>query len=94
MNSEDLITIIIPSYNHEDYVEHTIRSAIEQTYRNIELIVIDDCSPDSTCNVVEKLLPECRQRFTKVTFIPKNGNRGIKIVLILLSTLLRGDLFS
>jgi len=78
MNSEDLITIIIPSYNHEDYVEHTIRSAIEQTYRNIELIVIDDCSPDSTCNVVEKLLPECRQRFTKVTFIPKNGNRGIQ----------------
>ena len=37
-----LVSVIIPAYNHEKYVKDTIKSIINQTYQNIEIIVIDD----------------------------------------------------
>ena len=37
-----LVSVVIPSYNHEKFIKSTISSIIEQTYPNIELIVIDD----------------------------------------------------
>lgn len=46
--SNDLISVMIPAYNHEKYVEECIRSIMAQTYQNIELLVIDDGSTDGT----------------------------------------------
>ena len=43
-----LVSIVIPSYNHEKYIAESIRAAIAQTYHNIELLVIDDGSTDLT----------------------------------------------
>ena len=39
-----LVTVIVPCYNHEKFVQQTIESIVNQTYANIELIVIDDGS--------------------------------------------------
>lgn len=50
-----LVSVIVPCYNHEKYVEKTIESIINQTYKNIELIVIDDGSKDNSPNILEKL---------------------------------------
>jgi len=47
-------SIIMPAYNVEDSIEESINSVLNQTYSNFELIVIDDCSTDSTYNVVKK----------------------------------------
>jgi len=45
------VTIIIPAYNAQEYIEETINSALAQTYTNIEIIVVDDGSNDSTFEI-------------------------------------------
>lgn len=50
-----LITILVPSYNHSKFLEQRIDSIFAQTYRNIEVLVIDDCSPDNSDEVLIKL---------------------------------------
>lgn len=55
---EGLLSIIIPGYNAEKYVERNIRSVLNQTYKNFELIFIDDGSKDKTYQIVESLAKE------------------------------------
>ncbi|MEQ5287325.1 glycosyltransferase family 2 protein [Providencia huaxiensis] len=53
--SNKLVSVIIPVFNVEKYVEEAVKSIQEQTYRNIELIIVDDCSTDNTYEIVKKL---------------------------------------
>lgn len=50
-----LVSVVVPCYNHEKYVKETIESIINQTYKNIELIVIDDGSKDNSVSVIQEL---------------------------------------
>lgn len=50
-----LVTVIIASYNHQQYIEQTIKSVLNQTYPNIELLVIDDGSSDQSVELLQKL---------------------------------------
>ena len=54
--NNDLVSIIMPSYNCGKYVEQTIHSVQAQTYQNWEIIFVDDCSPDDTVRLVLELL--------------------------------------
>jgi glycosyltransferase involved in cell wall biosynthesis len=49
----DTVSIVIPTYNRADKLERAIRSALQQTYEKLEVIVMDDASPDATPNTVE-----------------------------------------
>lgn len=60
-----LVSIALPSYNHEKYIEECINSVIDQDYPNIELIIIDDGSTDGTASILEHLAEKCRGRFTR-----------------------------
>lgn len=51
---KELISVIIPVYNNEKYFERCILSVINQTYKNIEIIVINDCSTDKVKDIIEK----------------------------------------
>lgn len=53
--SYPLVSIIISCYNHEKYITPCIESIMQQTYRNIELIVIDDGSSDNSASILEQL---------------------------------------
>ena len=55
MNSKPLVSFIISAYNSEDFIEKCIRSIFNQTYKNIEIVVIDDCSTDSTNLILNNL---------------------------------------
>lgn len=58
MNAKPKVTVLVPSYNHGRYLRQRIQSIFAQTYDNFELIVIDDCSPDDSDQVVQELLEE------------------------------------
>ncbi len=50
-----LVTVIMPAYNAQNYIGHSVDSILNQTWENIELIIIDDCSSDNTWSLLEKL---------------------------------------
>jgi alpha-1,3-rhamnosyltransferase len=67
-----LVSVIIPTYNHEAYVEAAVRSVLAQTYPNVELIVVDDASGDRTPEIVEAL-----SREHGFTFVRNAANMGV-----------------
>lgn len=71
-----LVSIIISAYNHEKYIEHTVNSLINQTYQNLELIIIDDGSTDLTWQKICNLEEICNKRFCRVVF-STHKNAGI-----------------
>jgi alpha-1,3-rhamnosyltransferase len=84
-NKEPLVSIIVVAYNSSKFVMDTLESAKKQTYRNIELIVTDDCSTDNTVVLCSNWLDENKERFVRAELItsPKNtgtapnANRGL-----------------
>ena len=53
-NSTDIISIIIPAYNVEKYISLCLDSVIQQTYDNLNIIVVDDGSIDSTPRIIDE----------------------------------------
>lgn len=58
MTNNPTFSIIIPAYNVENYIEKTLKSIFKQTFNDFEIIIIDDCSTDSTKSVIEKIKKE------------------------------------
>lgn len=73
-NTSDMgsVTVIMPVYNGERYIETAIRSVIDQTYGNWKLIVVNDGSTDSTCSIVERLSSED----SRIILVHNGGDKG------------------
>lgn len=54
MISQPLISVIIPNYNHQRFLDQRIQTVIHQTYQNIEIIVLDDASTDKSVEIIKK----------------------------------------
>ncbi len=64
-NQGPKVTALVPSYNHGRFLRQRIESILQQSYRNIELIVIDDCSSDDSDAVIRSLLAEHEFRYIR-----------------------------
>ena len=63
-SEQPLVSVIIASYNHADYIEASIHSVLAQTYPNIELLVIDDGSKDDSVERIRHIdAAAIRERF-------------------------------
>lgn len=84
-----LISVVVTCYNHENYIEQCLRSIFNQTYRNIELIVLDDGSTDSSSEVIQEVLKES----PFVTIFESHENIGVVRTRNKGLNLLNGDYF-
>ncbi len=78
----DLVSIVIPIYNIEDVIIHSLDAVIDQTYKNIELILVDDGSTDHSIKVAKDYLALRRMDY-QVLVQPNRGpsaarNNGIR----------------
>ncbi|MBM7558080.1 glycosyltransferase family 2 protein [Halanaerobacter jeridensis] len=77
-----LVSIITPLYNEESFISQTINSVLNQTYKNWELLVIDDCSTDNGPEIVKEFSFEENRikliQLEKNIGVTKARNRGIK----------------
>jgi len=71
MNNQ-LISVIAPVYNGENYLSQAIESVLKQTYKNIEIIIVDDGSTDKTADLVKTYLNQTNIRY----IYQKNGGHG------------------
>ena len=70
------ISVIVPVYNVAEYIEKCARSVFEQTLDNLEILFVDDCSPDNSVDIIEKTLEEYPQRKSVTRIIHTSANAG------------------
>lgn len=87
MKNAPRISVIMPAYNMERYIEEAIRSVMTQTVSDWELLVLDDCSGDATCAIVEALAAEDE----RIRLIRMETNSGVAAVRNRGFELCRGD---
>lgn len=73
MESQPLISVIMPCYNMASYVSDSIKSVIAQTYPHWELLIVDDASSDETVNIIKSYA----QADSRIKFAIKKQNSGI-----------------
>ena len=74
-----LVSVVIPTYNYARYLPHSIESALAQTHRDVEVIVVDDGSTDDTKEVVARYGDRVVYRYQENIGLPKSRNQGCRI---------------
>ena len=80
---EELISIVLPVYNGEKYLRESIDSVLAQTYKNWELLIVDDCSTDSSAAIAKEYASKDRRIYyylnEKNLRLPRNLNKGFRL---------------
>ena len=76
MNSSPAVSVIVPIYNVERYIEKCARSLFEQSLGNLEILFVDDCSPDNSIAIIKNILKNYPDRISATRIIRMPANRG------------------
>jgi len=71
--SSPLVTIAIPSYNHAKYIAETIQSALDQSFQDFEILIVDDASTDNSVEIIKSF------KDSRITLIVSKENQGVCI---------------
>ena len=72
-----LVSVAVITYNSSKYVLETLESIKAQTYKNIELIISDDCSTDNTMQLCKKWCEQNEDRFARIQYVEVEQNTGV-----------------
>lgn len=73
------VSVIIPVYSVEPYIERCIESVLRQTYRDLEVIIVDDCTPDRSIELAKNLINKVNCKDLDYKFIKHDINRGLSV---------------
>ena len=72
-----LVSVLVPCYNHELFLDDCLESIIGQSYANIELLICDDCSPDNSYEKILAYADRLKARFPRVEILKNEVNCGV-----------------
>lgn len=84
------VSILMPVYKAEKYIEKCLQTVLNQTYQNLEIIIVDDASPDSSMAIAEKLMQQAANTFD-INILHNKKNQGIATVRNMLLDNATGD---
>ena len=71
------VSVLVPVYGVERYIEQSARTLFGQTYKDIEYVFVDDCTPDNSIQLLRQVLEEFPQRKSQVRIVRHDHNRGL-----------------
>lgn len=71
------VSVVVPIYNVEQYIERCVRSLMEQTLQDMEFIFVDDCTPDLSVEVLKNVLVHYPKREKQIKILKNAENRGL-----------------
>lgn len=77
MKNKALVSILIPAYNHENFVDDIMQSILDQTYDNLEVLITDDCSVDGTYETISQWGERLESKCQRVQIFRNEKNKGI-----------------
>lgn len=77
MNHQPLVTVRVLTYNSSRFLIEALESVKNQTYKNIELVISDDCSTDNSVEISRKWLSENKERFVRSEVLTVEKNTGV-----------------
>ena len=71
------VSILVPVYGVEKYIERCARSIFGQTYKNLDIVFVDDCTPDKSIEILRRVLDDYPERKAQTRIIRHEHNRGL-----------------
>lgn len=72
-----MVSIVVPIYGVECYIEKCVRSLFEQTFKNIEYIFVNDCTKDKSISILDKVIQEYPERHSFISILNHEVNKGL-----------------
>jgi glycosyltransferase involved in cell wall biosynthesis len=89
MREDVLVTVVCTCFNHQKYVIESLQSVLNQSHKNIQLIVVDDYSTDNSVDIIEDFI----KNFPEIQFIKNQTNLGLTKSVNHAMTFAKGDFF-